>query len=81
MGDIIEVEVQRKRMAAVQCAEALRIASSYGTVSEPVALVVVGVISIDRLESERKYERQGAISRSQAKAEAGQRPMQLWRER
>lgn len=39
-GDKIEIEVQRKCMAAVQRAGKLRIASSYGTVSKPGILMV-----------------------------------------
>lgn len=77
--DKMEIDIQRKRMAAVlQRTRALRIPSSYGTVSEPAVLVNGGVIPIDLLARERKrvYERQGTNVRSQAKAEERQKIME-----
>ena len=46
-GNALKKERYRKRMAAVQVRGAMRIASSYCTVSEPAALVIAGVIPIN----------------------------------
>lgn len=50
-----------------------RVASTYRTVSEPVVLVVAGVISIDLLvyEMKRVHERRDIAGRRTAKNEAG----------
>lgn len=50
----LRIKKYSKRMMAVQRRGALRIISSYRTVSEAAALVVAGVIPIDLLAAERK---------------------------
>lgn len=52
--DVLDKELYRKRLAQVQRREALRVVSTYPTVSEPGVLVVVGVISVTLLAQERR---------------------------
>ena len=52
MADALRFEKYRKRIAAVQRRDALRIVSPYRTVSEPAILVISGVIPIDLLDKE-----------------------------
>lgn len=54
-ADALKTEKYRRRLAAVQRRGALRIASSYRTVSEPAILVVAAVPPIDLLAQERKF--------------------------
>ena len=57
-ANAMQCEKYRKRMAGVQRRAALRIVSSYRTVSEPAVLVVAGVIPIDLLARERQFVHQ-----------------------
>ena len=53
-ADSLTCEKYRKRIAALQRKGALRIVSSYHTVSESVGLVIAGVIPIDLLAKEQR---------------------------
>ena len=76
-------EVHRMRLAVVQRREALRIADSYCTVSEPVILVVAGIISIDLLAQERQYAHQQkhALGSLEAHQTARANTIQAWQKR
>ena len=45
--DAMRYEKYRKRLSTVQWKAALRVTSSYRTVSEPAVLVIAGVITVD----------------------------------
>lgn len=82
-ADALRQERYRKQMASIQRRGALRVASSYRTVSEPAVLVVAGVVPIDLLAQERKhtYKRKEEVGRKAAAAEARDRTMRQWQER
>ena len=54
-ADALKMEKCRKGMASVQRTGTHRVATSYRTVSEPVVLVITGVVPIDLLAQERKH--------------------------
>lgn len=82
-ADALKQEKYRKQMSAVQRRGALRVVSSYRTVSEPAVLVVAGVMPIDLLAAEKKhiYERKEEVGKETATVEAKALTMQLWQER
>jgi hypothetical protein len=82
-ADTLKIEKYRKKMATVQRRGALRIISSYRTVSEPAAMVIAGVIPIDLMAQERKliYDTKDDLGTMEAKAEAREYVMLRWQER
>lgn len=84
-ADSLKKKKYRKQMASVQRRGALRIASSYRTVSEPAVLVIAGVIPIDLLASERKQihdlreEHQPELAREAARKESLRHWGERWR--
>ena len=54
-SDALKLETYRKRNTLVQRIGALKVASSYLTVPEPVVLVIARVVSIDLLDQKRKH--------------------------
>ncbi|XP_043481646.1 uncharacterized protein LOC122510808 [Leptopilina heterotoma] len=70
-------------MSQVQRRGALRVASSYRTVSEPALLVMTSIIPIDLLVLERKriYKDKEHISRAEAKRASRNQTMRKWQER
>jgi hypothetical protein len=69
----------RAKVMAVQRRCALRITSSYRTVSEPAVLVIAGVIPLDLLAFERRriFESNGTLSRAEARIHT----MEAWQAR
>lgn len=82
-AEAMSIEKYRKTMAAVQRRGALRIASSYRTVSEAAVLVISNVVPIDLLAFERKhiYDRAGELGRKLATAEARANTLEAWQQR
>ena len=68
-ADAMRYEKYRKRLSAVQRRGALRVTSSYRTVSEPAVLVMAGVIPVDLLARGRKfiYEMEGTLGRDKSR--------------
>ena len=68
-ADAMRYEKYRKRLSAVQRRGALRVTSSYRTVSEPAVLVIVGVIPVDLLARGRKFvhEMEGTLGRDKSR--------------
>lgn len=82
-ADAMKKEVHRQKIAAVQRLGALRITSSYRTVSEPAVLVIAGTIPIDLLAQERKarYEEQEELGKAQAAEKVRALTWARWQER
>lgn len=82
-ADALKRDIYRKQMAAVQRRGALRVASSYRTVSEPAVLVIASVPPIDLMAQERKriFELKSDIGAEAARAEAHEQTLCCWEER
>lgn len=82
-ADALKKNKYRKKMAAVQRIGALRITSSYRTVSEPAVLIIAGVAPIDLQAAEKKYihRRQAEVGKQAATVEAKELTKQCWQER
>lgn len=82
-ADALKKEMYRKQMAAVQRRGALRVISSYRTVSEPAVLVIAGVPPIDLMAQERKmiYHLKSRVGIEAAKSEAEEQTLRCWEER
>lgn len=70
----------RSRLASVQRAGALRVASAYRTVSEPAIMVIAGVVPVHLLARERQaiYRRMSEVGRDTAAAEERERTFRDW---
>ena len=81
--DAIRFRKNRHGMEEVQRRGALRIASSYRTVSGPAALVITNVVPIDLLafEQKRPYDRTREIGKQRAIAEARESTLAMWQQR
>lgn len=73
-------EKYRKRLAQVQRQAALRVASSYRTVSEPAVLVIAGIAPIALLARERYaiYQRKTELNQKEVKKEEINRTYEAW---
>ena len=82
-ADAMRIQKYRHGMEAVQRRGALRIASSYRTVSGPAVLVIANVVPIDLLAFERKrtYDRTREIGKQRAAAEARASTLATWQQR
>lgn len=82
-ADAVKTHKYRSRLSSVQRMGALRIASSYRTVSESAVLVVAGVIPIDLLAQERKaiYNLSQEVGRKEAARRARETTMLEWQSR
>ena len=82
-ADAMRIQKYRHGMEVVQRRGALRIASSYRTVSGPAVLVIANVVPIDLLAFERKrtYDRTREIGKQRAAAEARASTLATWQQR
>ena len=81
-ADAMEVNKYRKKMAAVQCRGALRVASTYRTVSREAMAVTAGMIPIDLLPRQRRriYDRSTEVGQAEAADKARRQTQQIWQE-
>ncbi|XP_030747880.1 uncharacterized protein LOC115876293 [Sitophilus oryzae] len=77
---VLSKEKYRKRLAQVQRQAALRVASSYRTVSEPAVLVIAGIAPIALLARERYaiYQRITELNQKEVKKEEINRTYEAW---
>lgn len=70
-------------MSAVQRLGALRVASSYHTVSEPAIMVIAGIVPIDIMASERQflYQRKRTADRNVLNKIAREQSRTKWQNR
>ena len=82
-ADAMRYEKYRKRLSAVQRRGALRVTSSYRTVSEPAVLVIAGVIPVDLLAQGRKFvhEMEGTLGRARSREVAKEQALGAWQRR
>lgn len=82
-GHITRTNKYRQGLVSVQRRSALRIASSYRTVSGPAIFVIAGVIPIDLLAQERQaiYVDSATDGRAQASVRAREQTMEVWQSR
>lgn len=79
----LKIDKYRKIMANVQRRGALRICSSYRTVSEPAIMVIAGVIPIELMAEERKkiHDTKDNLGREEAWKVAREYTMLYWQEK
>lgn len=80
-ADALDKQQYRRKLAAVQKKGALRIASSYRTVSEAATLVIAGVVPIDLRAKERKNIWKWKQMGKRADREERARTLRVWQER
>ena len=76
-------ETHRKRLSTVLGRGALRVTSSYSTVSEPTVLVFAGVIPVDLLAQTRNFvhEIEGTLGRGRSREVAREQALGAWQAR
>ncbi|XP_033219672.1 uncharacterized protein LOC117174562 [Belonocnema kinseyi] len=82
-ADALRKDKYSRKMTGVQYQSALRVSSSYRTVSKPAIMVIAGIITIALLACENKYifERKIEVGKAATKEKARSRNTEHWKTR